>query len=61
VEGVRVIQENTELVRELVAKEVCRSDYLLLRDVIAFLFLHGGLESLPWKSTMKEVYEYVSK
>jgi hypothetical protein len=60
-ESTAVVEEDSKLIRETAAEEIGRGSHLLLHDSVVLLLLGGGLETLPWESTAKEVHENVGQ
>jgi hypothetical protein len=58
-ERTRVVQEDSEFVRESAAQKIGGGCHLLLHDVVVLLLLGGSLETLPRESAAKEVHKHV--
>ena len=56
-----IVEEDSELVGEAATKEIGWGCHLLLHDAVVLLLLGRGLESLPGKSTAKEVHKDIGK
>jgi hypothetical protein len=57
----RVIEEDTELVRESAAQQVRGRSHLLLHNSVVLLLLSGCFQPLPGESATQEVHEHVSE